>query len=89
MQHGISEKQEKINILKQRRETIDLEKFSRKRDEIDISVKGKSLNGKSPSKQKVERLKDERKTIEKIYDENGSKKKKNKKRKVNMSSNKK
>lgn len=69
MQHGISQKQAKVEDLQRRRKDIE-------------SAKGKSSDGNTPLKQKVNRLKDERKAIEKDYkDTGGSMKKKKRSRK--------
>lgn len=91
MQHGLSQKQEKIDLLQRRREEIELEKLDklqRKREDIDISVKGKNPEGETPMQQKVKRLKSERKAIEDVYSEDkvSMKKKKNKKRKKSSAS---
>ena len=68
MQHGIAAKKEAVEVL------------SRKRKEIDTK-NHKTLDGKSITKAKVERLKDERKTLLKEYSESsGSIKKKKKMR---------
>eukprot|EP00536_Pseudo-nitzschia_multiseries_P008316 jgi/Psemu1/257086/estExt_Genewise1Plus.C_2100010 len=67
MQHGISKKQAKIDALENRR-----------RDPL--QNKEKDDDGKSMSKQKVERLKRERKAIEDLYTNTGGSMKKNKKK---------
>jgi len=54
MQHGLAQKQAKVDTLHQRRKEID-------------SGKEKSASGKSALKQKVERLKKERQVIEDTY----------------------
>lgn len=70
MQHGISQKQAKIEHLQRRRQEIETEKK-------------KNKAGQTPLKQKVVRLKDERRAVEKDYEKNnkentGTKKKKRK-----------
>ena len=67
MQHGIAKKQANIDLLQRKRKEIELEK-------------GKTADGKTPLKAKVERLKKERKTIEKDYENTGGSMKKKKRR---------
>jgi pescadillo protein len=67
MQYGIAGKQAKIDALHKRRAEIDSSKTKE--------------NGKTVLKQKVERLKKERSTLETQYDESGGTMKKGKKRK--------
>lgn len=66
MQHGIAQKQAKVDMLSQRRKDLGQ---SKERD----------ATGKSMLKQKVERLKDERRTVETTYSETGGSMKKTKK----------
>ncbi|GKY96137.1 hypothetical protein MPSEU_000573800 [Mayamaea pseudoterrestris] len=66
MQHGLAQKKEKVEILHQRRREIE-------------STKEKDASGKTPLKQKVERLKKERKVIEDSYAQNDGTMKKSKK----------
>lgn len=68
MQHGISKKQAKVDMLNERREAI----HTKESDET----------GKSFLKQKVERLKKERKQIEDKYTDTGGSMKKKKRRKA-------
>jgi hypothetical protein len=64
MQHGISAKKEAVEALQRKRKEIETKNH-------------KPLDGKSMAKAKVERLKDERKTLLKEYSEtSGSMKKK-------------
>jgi len=75
MQHGINKKQETIEELQRRRKAL----------EYDKNNKGRTVDGKTILKAKVDRLKSERKTIEREYEkaaESGSMKKK--RRKNNM-----
>ena len=88
MQHGLSQKQEKINTLQRRREELELEKLDklqRKREDVDISVKGRGADGRTVSRQKVDRLKGERKAIENVYEDTGGSMKKKKKKKKKSS----
>ena len=72
MQHGIAQRQAKVDNLKNRRREIE-ENRSKRNDEL----------GRTPLKQKVDRLRKERKMIEKEYSNTGgSMKKSKKKRKV-------
>ena len=69
MQHGIAKKKAKVDNLVQRRREIQI-------------TKEKDASGNTPSMQKVERLRKERKKIEKDYSNTGgSMKKKSKKQK--------
>ncbi|KAL3896140.1 MAG: hypothetical protein SGARI_007250 [Bacillariaceae sp.] len=67
MQHGIAKKQEKADTLNSRRREIE---HSKRNDD----------SGKTPLKQKVERLKKERKRIEDEYTNTGGSMKKSKKK---------
>ncbi|KAG7346730.1 Pescadillo family domain containing protein [Nitzschia inconspicua] len=69
MQHGIAQKQAKVEALSTRRREIE---HSKEKDET----------GKTPLKQKVERLKKERKRIEDEYSNTGGSMKKSKKRRA-------
>ena len=69
MQNGLSQKQSKVELLQKRREDIDARS---KRNDTD---------GKTPLKQKVERLKKERKSVEDQYSNTGGTMKKRKFRK--------
>ena len=74
MQHGIAQKVAKAEALQKRRKEID-------------SSKEKGADGKTMLKQKVDRLRKERKSIEKDYsDTGGSMKKKKQKKKRKASS---
>lgn len=66
MQHGIAQKKAKVDNLVQRRREIQI-------------TKEKDAAGNTPSKQKVERLRKERKQIENDYSNTGGTMKKNKK----------
>lgn len=66
MQHGLAQKQAKVDVLHQRRKEID-------------KSKEKGAGGKSVLKQKVERLKKERKGVEEAYSETGGSMKKKRK----------
>eukprot|EP00934_Nitzschia_sp_Nitz4_P004830 Nitzschia sp. Nitz4//scaffold212_size37733//5924//8076//NITZ4_007730-RA/size37733-augustus-gene-0.12-mRNA-1//-1//CDS//3329542013//4820//frame0 len=66
MQHGIAQKKAKVDALHTRRREIE---HSKKND----------TDGKTPLKQKVERLKKERKALEKEYSNTGGSMKKSKK----------
>lgn len=75
MQHGINKKQEAIEELQRKRKALEYDKKN----------KGRTVDGKTILKAKVDRLKSERKTIEKEYDkaaESGSMKKKRRKSNV-------
>lgn len=83
MQHGLAQKQEKIAHLERKRKDIELAKIEQtllqKREEIKGN-KGKTADGKSKNKAKVERLKKERRAIENDYAKSGglmTKKRKN------------
>jgi len=65
MQHGLAQKQAKVDVLQRKRKAIE-------------NVKGKTPDGKTILKAKVERLKDERKALEKEYDSSGGAMKKKK-----------
>lgn len=67
MQHGIAKKQAQVDTLHKRRKELE-------------STKGKDASGRTVKKQKVERLKDERKAIEDTYSSVGGTMKKSKKR---------
>ncbi len=58
MQHGINKKEEVVAELQRRRKKI----------QVDKENKGKTVDGKTILKAKVERLKSERKTIEQDYE---------------------
>jgi pescadillo protein len=75
MQHGIAKKKAKVDVLHQRRQELDAK-------EKEIKGKVKSSDGKTVQKQKVERLKNERKSVEKAYSNTGGTMKKSKKRRV-------
>lgn len=62
MQHGINKKQEVVAELHRRRKKI----------QVDENNKGKTVDGKTILKAKVERLKSERKSIEKDYEKTAS-----------------
>jgi len=69
MQHGIAKKQATVDTLQRKRKEIE-------------HKKGKTADGKTIFKAKVERLKDERRSIEKDYEEGkGSTTRKNKRKK--------
>jgi pescadillo len=65
MQNGLSKKQAKVDALHQRRKELD----SKVKTDDRVLIKGKEKDGagKTPLKLKVERLKDERKKLEKTY----------------------
>ena len=65
MQHGISKKKAKVDLLTTRRKEIE-------------KKKEKDNKGNTPGKQKVERLKKERKKVEDDYADTGGTMKKNK-----------
>jgi len=67
MQHGLAKKKAKIDKLSSRREELEI-------------TKEKDALGRTPSKQKVDRLKKERKTIEDEYADTGGSMKRSKKR---------
>jgi len=62
MQHGINKKQEIVAELHRRRQEI----------QVDKNNKGRTIDGKTILKAKVERLKSERKSIEKEYEKSAS-----------------
>jgi hypothetical protein len=66
MQHGIEKKQAAVELLQKRRKDIE-------------SKKGKTVDGKTVLKAKVERLKSERRAVEKDYENTGGSMKKRKK----------
>mmetsp|Transcript_9082 Transcript_9082/g.11172 ORF Transcript_9082/g.11172 Transcript_9082/m.11172 type:complete len:597 (-) Transcript_9082:115-1905(-) len=72
MQHGLAEKRAAVDVLQKKREDIEQ---SKKKDDV---------TGKSYNKMKVERLKEKRKDIEKLYEKSAAsaKKKKSKRRKT-------
>jgi len=81
MQHGIEQKGSKIEkLVKKRKELENLEKLRRHREEIEINKKGKTEEGLTMLKAKVERLKAERKVIENDYKNTGGSMKKRRKR---------
>lgn len=67
MQHGIAQKQAKVDNLHKKRRELE-------------TTKEKSKDGKSIEKLKVERLKKERKEIEGLYEETGGSMKKRRKK---------
>jgi pescadillo protein len=71
MQHGISNKSEKVENLMTKRKAIEDENRSKRKDNL----------GRTPLKQKVDRLRDERKRIEDSYSNTGGSMKKSKKKK--------
>lgn len=85
MQHGIARKQAKVDELHKRRKELDMRESLKQNDPLrkePVVLKGKekSAEGKTPGKQKVERLKNERKSVEAAYSNTGgSMKRKNKK----------
>ena len=68
MQYGMAEKQAKVDLLKSKREEIE-------------QTREKNKSGKTFNKQKVERLKKERRDLEKEYDNIGASMKKKRKQK--------
>jgi len=68
MQHGLEKKQAAVELLHKRRKDIEM-----------CKGKNKTADGKSMLKAKVERLKDERRAVEKDYDNTGGSMKKRKK----------
>lgn len=81
MQHGIELKESKIEkLVKKRKELEKLEKLRRHREEIELTKKGKTDDGKTMQKAKVERLKAERKVIENDYKNTGGSMKKRRKK---------
>lgn len=93
MQHGIAQKKMDVDKLKQRRQKLEdgvssskaanreIIKGKEKKKKGDTSNSDDKDDGKTVLKQKVERLKKERKAIETIYDKTGGSMKKNKKQK--------
>jgi pescadillo protein len=79
MQHGIAKKQAKVEALHQRRKEIDVQE----QEKLTLKGKEKGDDGKSMLKQKVERLKNERKVVEATYSNTGGTMKKAKKRRRN------
>jgi pescadillo len=76
MQHGIAKKKAKIESLNQRRKEliVDPKDNGKERDGLGrliITGKEKDKTGKTSNKLKVERLKDERKSLEDTYDKTG------------------
>jgi pescadillo len=70
MQHGLEKKKASVELLQMRRRDIDAVKF-----------RGKNAEGLTVGKAKAERLKGERKAIEKDYSDTGGSMKKSKKKK--------
>ena len=82
MQHGIARKQAKVDALHQRRKDVDKSSKIVLKQSEPLIVKGKVKNaeGKTAGMQRVERLKNERKSVEAAYSNTGgAMKKKNKK----------
>lgn len=77
MQHGLSAKKTKVEDLKRKRQ--ELEQASKNRD-ADKPIAKDSQEGVTPLKQKVIRLKKERRKTEKQYSDTGGSMKKSKKR---------
>lgn len=73
MQHGIAKKQAKVEKLHQRRKDLDVQER-----EV-LKGKERDESGKTALKQKVERLRRERKKVEKTYADTGGTMKKTKK----------
>lgn len=73
MQHGINKKQEAIEELQRKRKALEYDKKN----------KGRTVDGKTILKAKVDRLKSERKTIEKEYDQAAESRSMKKKRRKN------
>ena len=67
MQHGIEKKQGAVQLLHRRRKEIEI-----------CKGKNKTADGKTMLKAKVERLKTERRAVEKDYDNTGGSMKKSK-----------
>ena len=79
MQHGLDKKQEKIEELQRRRRELEkLDDLQRKRKELEYSKE--KVDGETMTKQKVKRLKNERKQVEKDYTSTGGSMKKGSKR---------
>lgn len=76
MQHGIAQRKAKVETLQTRRRNIEDEDRSKKKDKL----------GRTPLKQKVDRLKKEREMIEKEYSNTGGSMKKSKKKRQHESS---
>ena len=70
MQHGLEKKKASVELLQIRRRDLDAMKF-----------RGKNAEGFTVGKAKAERLKGERKAIEKDYSNTGGSMKKSKKKK--------
>lgn len=68
MQHGIAKKQAEVDELQKRRKDIE-------------NAKGKDAAGRTALKQKVDRLKEERKAVEESYDKTGGTMKRKSKKK--------
>jgi hypothetical protein len=71
MQHGISNKHAKVENLMTKRKAMEDENRSKKKDNL----------GRTPLKQKIDRLRGERKRIEDEYTNTGGSMKKSKKKK--------
>lgn len=71
MQHGINNRNAKVENLKSKRKAIEDENRSKRKDTL----------GRTPLKQKIDRLRQERKRIEGEYSNTGGSMKKNKKNK--------
>ena len=87
MQLGISKKQAKVDDLKERRKESEVAQKAEKQTEIEVSQKrnvgkiiGKALSnaGKTVLKLRSERLKNDRKTVEKKFKDTGGSMKKTK-----------
>jgi pescadillo protein len=78
MQHGIAKKKAKVDTLNSRRKELVVDNTPNRRAETEIT-KAKDPDGRSSSKQRVERLKKERKNISDGYKNTGGSMKKNKK----------
>jgi pescadillo protein len=78
MQHGIAKKKAQVDTLTSRRKELVVDNKPNRRAEVEIT-KAKDPDGRSSSKQRVERLKKERKNIEHDYKNTGGSMKKGKK----------
>ena len=83
MQHGLARKKAKVESLNQRRKEliVDPKDKGKERDGLGrliITGKEKDDTGKTANKLKVERLKEERKSVENTYNKTGGTMKKNK-----------
>ena len=78
MQHGIAKKKAQVDTLTSRRKELVVDNKPNRRAETEIT-KAKDPDGRSSSKQRVERLKKERKNIEHDYKNTGGSMKKGKK----------